>query len=98
MGERVVPEIGELRWDPNAPEALFLSESTGATRLALNPHFDDPDQRRVVISWRHANYALMSPPNDEARSGHRLYDRGLSEVLWMARVEDSELAAFATFD
>ena len=35
----------------------------------------------------------MGPPNDEARSGHRLYRRGLAELLWAGQVEHSEWIA-----
>lgn len=35
----------------------------------------------------------MEPPNDEARSGHRLYDVGLREVLWLGEVYESGLIA-----
>jgi hypothetical protein len=32
----------------------------------------------------------MGPPGDEARSGHRLFRRGLAELMWSGVVEDSE--------
>jgi hypothetical protein len=35
----------------------------------------------------------MEPPNDEAISGHRLYDASLSRVLWAGEVENSALIA-----
>jgi hypothetical protein len=33
----------------------------------------------------------MADPNDEAISGHRLYQVGLSDVLWAGLVADSNL-------
>lgn len=33
----------------------------------------------------------MTPPNDEAISGHRLWDKGLSGVLWAGVVHGSSL-------
>ena len=35
----------------------------------------------------------MKPPNDEDIGGHRLYDVGLSDVLWLGEVSGSELIA-----
>jgi hypothetical protein len=61
----------------------------GHAALALNAHFDDADQDCVVFVWSGARAAIMGPPNDEAQSGHRLYRRGLSDVLWAGIVEQS---------
>jgi hypothetical protein len=54
---------------------------------------DDPDQRYVVLRWRSSFASRMEPPDDEARSGHRLYDVGLKEVRWIGEVFDSALIA-----
>lgn len=35
--------------------------------------------------------ASMAGPNDEAISGHRLYEMGLSELSWAGVVQQSEL-------
>ena len=35
----------------------------------------------------------MGAPNDEALSGHRLYERGLAQLTWAGVVEDSERIA-----
>lgn len=43
--------------------------------------------------WRGCFVARMEPPNDEAISGHRLYDVGLREVQWLGEVFESELIA-----
>lgn len=88
MAEHVVTlDIG-VEWDPNAPEALLLSNDFGKTVLALNPHHDDPDRRCVVLVWSGARSSCLGDPNDEATSGHRLYKSGLSEVLWAGVVHD----------
>lgn len=57
--------------------------------MTLRPHPDDTDTRAVRIEWRGCRAALMSAPNDEALAGHRLYDKGLQEVLWAGEVHDS---------
>jgi hypothetical protein len=78
-------------WDPNAPFAVLLSDDQGRTALALNAHSDDPDQRSVVLFWTGCRYRAMGDPNDEARSGHRLWRNGLASVLWVGAVRESEL-------
>lgn len=90
MAEHVVTLDLEVKWNPNAPEAILLSNGFGTTLLALNPHHDDPDQRCVVLVWAGTCSAVLAPPNDEAISGHRLYDRGLDKVLWVGEIRDSE--------
>lgn len=47
----------------------------------------------MVFVWSRAWAAIMGPPNDEAIEGHRLYSRGLSDVLWAGTVEQSEWIA-----
>jgi hypothetical protein len=95
MSERVEPYdlfLGEpLRWDPNVPEAFFVSDDRGRGALAQRAHPDDPDQRCVVLRWDVVHYALMSPPNDEGRHLHRLYEVGLKDVDWLGLVRDSNL-------
>ena len=93
MSERVVAVDLGATWQPSVPDAVLIAGDEVATVLALNAHFDDPDQRCVVMTWKHARTACKSPPNDEAISGHRLWRRGLSDVLWVGVVEDSELIA-----
>ncbi|MDQ1581747.1 MAG: hypothetical protein QOD05_2522 [Microbacteriaceae bacterium] len=96
MAEQVEPYdlvLGfPLRWEPNAPHALFLSDDEGRVALAQVAHPDDPDQRCVVLVWDDAIFAEMTPPNDEARHLHRLYDAGLRDVMWVGIVRDSALA------
>jgi hypothetical protein len=57
----------------------------------LAPHFDDHDQRTVVLVWSGCRAARMEGPNDEARNGHRLFGRGLAGVLWAGEVLESTL-------
>jgi hypothetical protein len=97
---RVVPERVEpydlhldapLRWEPNAPDAFLVTDDMGRAALAQRAHPADPDQRCVVLRWDVVSYALMGPPNDEARHQHRLYDSGLKDVDWLGVVRDSSL-------
>lgn len=80
-------DIGGLRWAPNVPEAVILADDRGVTALALRAHMHDADQRCVVFVWRHTDAASMGGPNDEGLPEHPLWDRGLSEILWLGRVE-----------
>jgi hypothetical protein len=91
MAENVVEVDLGVEWEPNGPEAVMLTDDGGRTALALGAHFDDEDQRAVVLFWTGAQYRSMASPNDEARNGHRLYGRGLKGVLWIAEVHESEL-------
>ena len=90
MAERVVPWEAGFRWEPNAPEAVLAVSDIGRAALALKAHFDDADQDCVVFVWSGTQAAIMGPPNDESRPGHRLYLLGLSELLWAGQVEQSE--------
>ena len=76
MAERVVTLDLGVEWEPNAPQAVLLSDDSGRACLSLSPHPNDSDLRMVVIVWTGARAALMQPPNDEALSGHPLYGKG----------------------
>jgi hypothetical protein len=90
--ERVQPlDIG-TEWEPNAPEPLLV-QGDGTATLLVNAHFDDLDQRLVVFRFGHCRGALLGPPNDEARNGHRLWRKGLSECLWAGEVTKSDWIA-----
>jgi hypothetical protein len=93
MAERVVPWDAGCEWDPNAPNAVLAVSDRGQAVLAVSAHLADPDQDCVVFVWSHARAAIMGPPNDEAVEGHRLYSRGLSDLLWAGTVEQSEWIA-----
>jgi len=91
--EHVKPLDLGVTWDPNAPSAVLVSDDSGRTALGLNRHPNDKDVRCVVLLWSGTRLAMLSDPNDEAVSGHRLYQKGLSEVLWACVVRDSESLA-----
>jgi hypothetical protein len=100
MAERVVPWDAGYQWEPNAPEAVLAVNDKGRAVLAVNDkgravlavnaHPADPDEDCVVFVWSGSRAAIMGSPNDEARSGHRLYSRGLSGGLGAGTVEQSE--------
>jgi hypothetical protein len=77
--------------DPNAPEAVLLSADKGVTVLAVARHHDDEDDRCFVFRWEGTRWASSSMPNDEARSGHPLWKKGLGSLLWGGIVQRSEL-------
>lgn len=91
MTERVEPTDIGVAWEPNAPMAVMATNDDGLTALALHAHPADSDRRSVVLLWRGTRSATMADPNDEAISGHRLYEKGLREVLWVGTVENSAL-------
>jgi hypothetical protein len=93
MPERVVTVPAEFGWDPNVEHGVLTTTEMGETRLRLDAKIDDPDQRAIVFVWHGTLAARMEPPNDEALSGHRLYDAGLRDVHWLGEVLDSELIA-----
>lgn len=91
MAEHVEALDLGMVWDPNCPDAILLARDTGQTVLALQAHPDDADQRCVVLVWTGCRFACMIPPNDEAISAHRLWDKGLSGLLWAGLVHESAL-------
>lgn len=93
MAEQVVRVGLNVRWEPNAPDAVMVSNDLGCTVLAARAHTDDSDQRNVVLVWNGVESATLGAPNDEAISGHRLWRHGLSEVPWLGIVERSALCA-----
>lgn len=93
VAESVRPLDLGVVWEPNAPLAVLLADDAGTAVLALGAHPDDDDERCVVIVWTGTHAASLSEPNDEAISGHRLYDKGLADVLWAGIVEQSAAIA-----
>ncbi len=91
MAEHVIPLDLAIAWQPNAPEAVLLSSDAGKACLALASFDEDP--RPVVLLWTGCLAAVMQPPNDEAISGHRLYDRGLHGLRWAGEVVESDWIA-----
>ncbi|HEY9471823.1 MAG TPA: hypothetical protein VIQ76_19620 [Propionibacteriaceae bacterium] len=90
MTMRVVPVADGLIWDPNDPQAALLSLDNGPAVLGLKAHFDDPDQRTVVLRWDWAVACSMLGFNDEGRWAHRLYSVGLDRLLWLGVVEGTD--------
>jgi hypothetical protein len=89
--ERVIAVDLGITWDPNVPEAQLTATDNGETWLSLLARDDDADQRPVTLLWRGSVATRMEPPNDEAAEGHRLYDAGLRDVVWVGEVLDSNL-------
>jgi hypothetical protein len=83
----------DITWEPNAPDAVLISDDFGRGALALTAHPKDPDRRTVVLRFDLVMYSAMTPPNDEALNHHPLYDCGLKELLWLGVVRESRLAA-----
>jgi len=93
MVERVIPVDLGAQWEPNAPAAALLVRDDGTAELTLQPHPVDADESPVRFVWHGCCAAVMQPPNDEALSGHRLYDKGLRGLLWAGEVLDSQWIA-----
>ena len=91
MAAWVVPLDLGVVWDSGAPEAVLAVNDMGDAALALRPRWDDGDNSAVVLVWSGSRYSSMGDPNDEAANGHRLYGKGLEDVLWIGEVHDSEL-------
>lgn len=91
--EHVRPLDLGVTWEPNAPNAVLLSADLGPSVLALEADPNDPDERCVVVKWTGCRFASITPPNDEAISGHRLWKKGMQDQLWSGIVHDSELIA-----
>lgn len=83
--ERVTPiEIG-VRWAPNTSDPLFVQHRMQAI-LVIPAHFDDADQRRVVLRVDGCHGVWLGEPNDEGRSAHRLWEKGLADCSWAGEV------------
>lgn len=91
MAERVIDVDPGVSWEPNGEEGVLVVAEQGTAALRLPANIDDEDQSWVCLAWEGVWAARMEPPNDEARAGHRLYDAGLREVVWMGEVVDSVL-------
>lgn len=89
MTERVVPIDLDVRWEPNAPEAVLVVTDLGVARLTLEPHPDDPDRPPVVLTWLRVVASRFGPYNDEGIHHHPLWAAGLRDVLWAGEVLDS---------
>ena len=75
-------------WEPNTGSPRLLQ--IGDAWIVVEPRSDDTDAGWVCIRFHHAYGAVLGPPNDEARFGHRLWEAGLSEVHWCGEVLNSD--------
>lgn len=89
--EYVQADLLGLRWEPNGVVEPELTVADGSARLRLGPHPDDEDQRAVTFTFDQVRHASIGFPNDEGRTHHRLWRRGLSDIHWIAKVEGSQL-------
>ena len=92
--EQVIPVDLGVRWAPNTSNPLLVQHSIQGT-LVVGPHFDDADQRLVVIRIDGCWGVWLGPPNDEGRASHPLWDKGLSSCLWAGEVLHSRRIAGA---
>ena len=92
--EKAVPVDLGIRWDAGAPlPHLFQSEYR--TFLTFYLYEQDPDwngaysasARIAIIEWRGCFGTMLGWPNDEALSGHRLWESGLKEVGYYGAAE-----------
>jgi hypothetical protein len=88
VAEYVVPLDVMVRWDAIAPRAEIAGPVDGIAVVALAPHPDDLDQRRVVLRWTGARSVASSDPHAPL-SRHRLYEHGLRDVAWVGVVRNS---------
>ena len=79
----------DVTWNGDAPCAVLVSSDVGRTALQLRPGLNDPDRRDIILAWESCASATMGPPNDEALLSHRLYGKGLEDVVWMGEVMNS---------
>jgi hypothetical protein len=95
--EYVVPIDLGVKWDMGAPMPHLL-QSEYKTFLvfflsSLDPYWDgtyitvaDPNTPEPigVIEWHACVGALLGTPNDDGLKGHRLWDKGLSDIVYGA--------------
>jgi hypothetical protein len=68
-------------WQSLIPAGLCW-RSNRISMIPTGTALSSSGQGRGLPSW--------GPPNDGARSAHRLYRRGLADLLWAGQVEQSE--------
>lgn len=90
--EWALPLDAGVTWCMDTSGPLLVHEAGNALLLAP-PHSDDPDRRNVAIRAFDCRSILIGPPGREARSGHRLWERGLSQCTWAAEVTRSRWVA-----
>lgn len=82
-----------VRWEPNAPEAVLMSDDRGRGALAQRAHPTDPDQRCAVLKFDRLIHAHLVSINDEGLNQHRLYAAGLKDLVWLGIVRESALVS-----
>jgi hypothetical protein len=90
MTLRIVPIEGVPTWDPNVQVDVLIWRDSRVV-LALEPHFDDADQRTVVFEWTWAWIATVGYPNDEGVPEHPLYDAGLGRLTRFGEIVGGDL-------
>ncbi len=103
--EKALPIDLGIQWDTGAPLPHLL-RSEYRTFLTFYLNEQDPDWNGArsapahiaIIEWHRCSETLLGWPNDEALSGHRLWERGLKETghygaaevrnsSWIAEIE-----------
>jgi len=95
--EYVVPVDLGVKWDMGAPMPHLLQSEYKTFLLFFlssnDPYWDgtyitvaDPNTPEPigVLEWHECVGALLGPPNDDGRKGHRLWDKGLSDIVYGA--------------
>lgn len=91
--ERAVPIDLGVVWATGGPMPILLHEG-GTALLAFHLAPVDPSGDAVgIIEWLHCSATTFGYPNEEAIAGHRLWDRGLSEIYSAAEVLNSSWIA-----
>jgi hypothetical protein len=83
--ERVEPIGIDLAWLDGAPDPLVLYQGSVAA-LVLNLDPSAHSERIGMILWSYCIDVAIGPPNDETRSSHPLWRRGLSNLLFSGEV------------
>jgi hypothetical protein len=92
-GERVVPLDLGLVATPGAPYPVLLQNDWNAFLVFYLAAIDPSGDAIGIVEWIGCTSTSFGYPNEEALSGHRLWDRGLSEVHWCGEVLNSSWIA-----
>jgi len=71
----------------------YLMQTGDKAILVIKASEDDDDRRWVVIRVHGCRGIVVGPPDDEARSGHRLFARGLDTCTAAGEVRQSRWIA-----
>ncbi len=82
--ENVVPYEVDTSW--SATGSPYLMQSGDKAILIIKASEDDADRRWVIIRVHECCGIVVGPPNEGARSGHRLYSEGLDKCEWAGEV------------